>query len=751
MKSRNHASLMGIFEFLAVALLLSGAAPASRAQLQFSGPVNFAVGSSPSTVVTGDFNGDGKLDQAVLNTGDHTVSILLGNGDGTFQPAISNPVGSNAQFIAVGDFNGDGKLDLVVANGAANTVSVMLGNGDGTFQTAVQYNIGSSADFVAVADFNNDEKLDLLVSTSGGEGPNEVAGSIAILLGNGDGTFQAAKTTSTGSFTGTTPFVAVGDFNGDGKFDVATGNGFAKPNCDSHEGNCVDGNVIVFLGKGDGTFQSPVTSVVNFGVDQLVAADFNGDGKTDLALIGGEAIPNGIGGSTPVRQIATVLGKGDGTFNASTFLAYLSSGSCSGVTNVAVADLNGDAKLDLIAAVGVSPNCTGSSNVMTFLGNGDGTFQPAQSFNLATVPGWLAVGDFSADALPDIVLSNPSADSVSVFLNTAPSVTLSLTLAGNGGGTVASQSEVLNCSKSCSGEFAPGTTVTLTATPNRTSEFSGWGGACSGAIATCMVNMSANQAVTATFTAAPLSLLSVSLAGNGGGSVTSSPTGINCGSACSSSFITGTTVALTATPNATSNFTGWSGACSGTGACNVTLNAAASVTATFTPQDFSLTPASTSLMLQPGGQQTDVITIAGINGPFASTIQLTCAVTGPAPEPSCGLLQTSVMPGANSVTSTLTITAPMVAAMRLPFNRPQSGGFVFASWLPLALLGIALVGVRKKATSRQWALCGFLTLLFMMQAACGGGSSPPPPSFIVTVTGASGATQHTAQVTVTLQ
>ena len=166
-----------------------------------------AAGFSPYSVATGDFNGDGKLDLVVANNVS-TVSVFLGNGDGTFQPAVNYAAGSSPKAVAVGDFNGDGKLDLAVANAFSNNVSILFGNGDGTFQPAVNYSVPCCPSSVALGDFNGDGKLDLVVTTN----------SASVLLGNGDGTFQPALNYAAGSSPAT---VAVGDFNGDGKLDLA--------------------------------------------------------------------------------------------------------------------------------------------------------------------------------------------------------------------------------------------------------------------------------------------------------------------------------------------------------------------------------------------------------------------------------------------------------------------------------------------------------------------------------------------------
>ena len=166
---------------------------------------------------------------------------------------------------------------------------------------------------------------------------------------------------------------------------------------------------------------------------------------------------------------------------------------------------------------------------------------------------------------------------------------LAIATAGAGTGAVTSSPTGVNCPGTCSSTFVAGTNVTLIATPNGGSTFAGWSGACSGT-GSCTVTMSAARSVTATFNP-PAFTLDVSTAGTGGGAVTSSPAGITCPSACSTSYTQGTAVTLTAAPNATSTFAGWGGggACTGTGTCAVTMSAAQSVTATFNTITFPLT------------------------------------------------------------------------------------------------------------------------------------------------------------------
>ena len=192
--------------------------------------MNYAAGSNLFSVAVGDFNGDGPADLAVADAGGGRVSVLLGNGDGTFQTAVNyfTAPGSFPLSVAVGDFNTDGHPDLAVANDDG-TVSVLLGNGDGTFQASVQYVTGAPADSVAVGDFNGDGHPDLA--------PWRHVARVSVLLGIGDGTFPASVKYAAGASPDS---VGVGVFNRDGHADLAVAN-------DS------SGNVSVLLGNGDGS------------------------------------------------------------------------------------------------------------------------------------------------------------------------------------------------------------------------------------------------------------------------------------------------------------------------------------------------------------------------------------------------------------------------------------------------------------------------------------------------------------------
>jgi hypothetical protein len=248
------------------------------------------VGNGPDAIVAGDFTGDGRTDLAVANKSDNTVSVLLSNGDGTFQPQVTYAVGTYPDAIVAGDFTGDGHLDLAVANYGSNDVSVLLGNGDGTFQPQVTYAAGFGPGPIVAGDFNGDGHLDLAVGNL-----NYYRGStVSVLLGNGDGTFQPEVTYA----VGTSPNAMVaGDFTGDGHLDLAV-----VISTDTGE---VPGAVSVLLGNGDGTFVAAGQFVTTPYATPLVA-DVTGDGTDDVLVVDGsgnilyrQAIPGQPGSFLP--------------------------------------------------------------------------------------------------------------------------------------------------------------------------------------------------------------------------------------------------------------------------------------------------------------------------------------------------------------------------------------------------------------------------------------------------------------------
>ncbi|HEV2351742.1 MAG TPA: FG-GAP-like repeat-containing protein [Terriglobia bacterium] len=349
-----------------------------RGQTYLYNRADFAVGRSPYAVVAADFNGDGKLDLAVANRDDNTVSILLGKPDGTFAAQTVYPTGTSPVALVAADFNGDGKLDLAVVNNnpsGTGSVSILLGNGDGTFQSHVDYQVGAQPIGIVSADFNGDGKQDLAVA-------NNLDSTVSILLGSGDGTFRTGVPIPLPGYPQT---IAGGDFNGDGKQDLIV----------------LNTKVSVLLSKGDGTFREVDTTLIPSPSVGIAVGDFNGDGKLD-AVVGA----NQGGLYSPL----VLLGNGDGTFLPPAPFAILAPIAGAIVT----ADFNHDGILDLaFAGTGFD------AGPAIALGNGDGTFQDAIStvqVNSVTSFAGIGLGDFNGDGQIDIAEVTADTDAVDILL-----------------------------------------------------------------------------------------------------------------------------------------------------------------------------------------------------------------------------------------------------------------------------------------------------------------------------------------------
>ncbi len=455
----------------------------------FGAPQAVSAGSNPLSMAAADFNGDGKIDLAVANElpGAGGVSVLFGNGNGTFAAPVSYSVGEDFAGVPVSvlavDFNGDGHPDLAVANRNDKSVSVLLNSGAGQFKPPSVIALPDDAQSLSFADLNHDGKIDLLIAS---QYSNPVGGfndnAILVLTGNGDGSFQAPAVYGTANspaaiavaplkdgntvlaaadaisggrwFTVVTPqnvvgapavvpvggaptglavadltgagqpdavitggtsdvtvllsqnaqfsvkagyslnganpqAVAIGDFNGDGKPDAITANSA--------------GSVSVMLGNGDGTLRAAVNTAVNPKANRLAVGDFNGDGKLDTAV-----------SDTSTGNVTILLGTGSGTFTVGATFTPVSGAN---PIAMAAADLNGDGVLDL--AVVVSNSSTSVETLAVYLGKGGGAFQSAVLYPLqatAFAAGGIAIGDVNGDGKPDIVAAGDSSAKIDVLL-----------------------------------------------------------------------------------------------------------------------------------------------------------------------------------------------------------------------------------------------------------------------------------------------------------------------------------------------
>jgi hypothetical protein len=440
--------------------------------LNFAPAVGYGSGAyNPLSVAVADLNGDGNPDLVVANvcadntcTTDGVVGVLLGNGDGTFQPVVTySSGGAYASTVVVADVNGDGKSDLIVANQVANSsgsgsnpedgmIAILLGNGDGTFQNAVLYDVGGYFGYsVAVADVNGDGKLDLVATIQCGSNPCSDNSEVGVLLGNGDGTFQEAKTYGSGGYAALS--VVVADVNGDGKPDIVVSNQCLD--------SCSGGGAGVLLGNGDGTFQTAVTYSSGGNADSVVVADVNGDGKPDL-LMGNYCVSSNC-------TVVVLLGNGNGTFQP--LVTYGSGGDAQ--PSVRVADVNGDGTPDIVVASQcINNDCSGdggSGTVGVLLGNGDGTFQPVVAYGSGGFGAYsVAVADLNKDGKPDVVVANGCVSSnscangtVGVLLNVSGPTPTTTAVTSSSNPSVFGQPVTFTSTVTAQGSDIPTGTVTF--------------------------------------------------------------------------------------------------------------------------------------------------------------------------------------------------------------------------------------------------------------------------------------------------
>jgi hypothetical protein len=383
---------------ISMSVVLLSLAQLAAAKVAFKPEQTYTVGTNPAAVVVGDFNHDGKLDLAVLNSGDASagdnggVSILLGNGDGTFQPAKNLAIGKNCTSIAGGDFDGDGNEDLVLVRPGDPTVSdygdvtLFLGNGDGTFRQGQVVPLGTnpsvSNQAVLAWDLNGDGRLDLVVAHFS---------QFSVLLGNGNGTFQS-PVDYPGFPGGASPtWLATVDLAGNGVKDLAVAGGL---------------DLGLWLNNGDGTF-SHGTLFVDSGLH--AAGDFNGDRKDDLVVnsISVKCVYKcrpGSGGGTDSSKL--LLGNGDGTFQPAKGVPFASGAG----------DFDGDGNMDLVGQ---------SSQIQILPGNGDGTFQSLIAFAINPTETLSQVVDVNGDGAPDLVMIG--GNSIGLLVNVGTDFSISAT------------------------------------------------------------------------------------------------------------------------------------------------------------------------------------------------------------------------------------------------------------------------------------------------------------------------------------
>jgi hypothetical protein len=792
---------------ITAAILASDIATASTGEITVTNPVPgggtsnvvyFEVTTPATVVVSGlqlpaftnlgipfavDLNHDGKLDlvfYAQNASGVWQGSAALGNGDGTFQPAIAI-VGADIQGgsptgeFVLADFNGDGKVDMALVNElpspAPSTIVILLGNGDGTFQapmtTGVQAN--TEYNYIAAGDFNQDGKLDIVTTyfvSSSNSG-------ISILFGNGDGTFQAPVNSQNSFFD---QQLTVGDFNGDGVLDLA------------------GGSAIVALGNGDGTFQSPITSSGTSGLQNVSAADVNGDGKLDL-VVSSSADPR------PLEFFAGVeIGDGSG--------GLVIGAGVGGSPAFPAGDFNGDGKLDFVTSTEDYP--FPPDELQIWMGNGDGTFATAVPITTTTgLPLAPAIqGDFNGDGKVDLIAYDGTGLAWLFLQGSFPVASFSAASLNFGDQTLGTTSAPQTLTVSNTGmQTLTLSAVSITGTNN--SQFKQTN--------TCTTSLAVGAMcqITVTFvsTVAGAQSATLNIPHNGIGSETVPLTGVGDttpptvklpadltfpAQGIGTKILGKVTLANPGPGTVTEPVITLTGADAGdfseTNNCNSELLAGAScqVTVTFAPTmvgsrdatlnfadnaagspqrvaltgsgpDFATTaPTPASLSIAAGQTANYTFNIEPLAG-FTQTVTLTC---GGAPDGAkCTLPASVTLNGSSNVTVAVSIstTARAGALKRSPFS---NGG----RWLACGVFGlfglpliVSLAGIGARRQRRHGCRLMFLSLMvtaMLLLPACGGGnggsgSGTPAGTYLLSVAGkytASGTTlTHTTTLTLVVE
>lgn len=339
----------------------------------FAPKTDYSVGIAPYSVMSGDFNGDGKLDVLTANFESQNISLLLGNGQGGFAAQQFFVVWNAPTFICLGDVNRDGRLDILTTDINTDGISLLLGDGKGSFAAYKTFAAGSYSESVNLGDVNGDGNIDMLTA-------NSYKDNVSVLLGDGQGSFATQQVFTVGDAP---IFATLGDVNGDGKLDIVSA-------------NTQSDNVSVLLGDGQGGFATQQVFTVGNEPVSVNLGDINGDNKLDITTA-----------NVSSNNISVLLGDGQGGFATQQNFAV---GIYPFSSNLV--DINGDGKLDVLTANGAS----GSISVL--LGNGQGGFATQQTFTVGIGPVSIDSNDVNNDGKLDIVTANLIDNTVSVLLNT---------------------------------------------------------------------------------------------------------------------------------------------------------------------------------------------------------------------------------------------------------------------------------------------------------------------------------------------